>query len=613
MPKILHIKSYSLNAKIVISLLLLALFLLTILFSLIIPKMEEDEYNKKIKEVDQVLAITKNQIKLAGKAIVMQSELEIKSNQILLENQLLKIKDKINDNLTIKQVKELVEQTSIPKLATYKIKNNEKYIINKSNKLFIEYKIKSYNKWEEYRTKERLNDYLFSEVFHIYSLKLNNQLEITVFAKEDNLNINHHAFEKILKEDIQNTFNINQSLHKGKTYMFWLNSKYENEDNTPLYIKDTKKSEEKYTISKMSNVTNIYTGNLTAKQIMTASNKSYVRHKLNNKEAISWIINVYNQEYDGYIFLLVKTIYKEDLQKHIDSSFLKVFPAALLSLLLVIIIGFFLFKKLFKSINILTSTAKEVNKGNKKIRSNVTGSDDIGYLGIAFDSMLDSFENNIKNLDYKVKEKTKKLQSSLEEKDILLKEIHHRVKNNLALTISLIKLQQEEIKEKKSQKALIDIQERIYTMELLHRKLYESTNLNKINFREYILSLLSSISKTYKNKYRVNINTRIDEIYIDIEKAMPCGLILNEIITNAFKYAFNNNLNPQLFISMKKEKELICLTIRDNGKGINKDIDIHNSNTLGLKLITLISKRQLKGTIEYSYKKGACFTIMFLS
>ena len=143
--------------------------------------------------------------------------------------------------------------------------------------------------------------------------------------------------------------------------------------------------------------------------------------------------------------------------------------------------------------------------------------------------MLDSFENNIKNLDLIVEEKTQRIQSSLKEKDVLLKEIHHRVKNNLALTISLIKLQQEEIGDTKAQKALIDIQERIYTMELLHRKLYESPNLNQINFKEYIINLINNISIAYMNKEDFKIHTKIDDIYLSIEKSMPCGLILNEI------------------------------------------------------------------------------------
>ncbi|MDC0933815.1 histidine kinase dimerization/phosphoacceptor domain -containing protein, partial [Arcobacteraceae bacterium] len=372
-----------------------------------------------------------------------------------------------------------------------------------------------------------------------------------------------------------------------------------------------KEAYHKYTVSKLSNVSNIYTGNLTAKEVFNARNKGIIRHKLNGKPAISWVVDIYNEIYDGDISLLVKTVYEEDLVKQIDSSLLKILPAALISLLFAMIIGFFVFKKLFKTINILTDTAKEVNSGNKHIRSNVKGNDDIGNLGIAFDSMLDSFEHNIKNLDFTVKEKTTKLQNSLEEKEILLREIHHRVKNNLALTISLIKLQQEEITEEKTNQTLNTMQERIYTMELIHRKLYESTNLNQIDFNEYVHNLVSNISKTYSQKNDVNIDIQINNVLLSLEKAMPCGLILNEIITNAFKYAFPNNPQPKLSIQITKENDLCILAIQDNGKGINKKINIYQSNTLGLKLINSIAKLQLKGTFKYLYNNGALFEIRF--
>lgn len=611
MPNILNIQKYSFNVKVAVSLFLLALFLITILSALIVPKMQKDQYNRTIKEIEQVLSLTQEQVKIAGKAIVVQSKMEIESNKNFLELQLAKIKENIDPTITIKELTKIIKDSPINNFSSYAIKSDNSIFINAPEDIYNKLKAQKYNTWEEYNTKIVSKDYIHTEKYFFYRKRILNDLEITIFATENSLNPKHFPFEESLKINIQNTFNITQDLHKGKTYIFWLNSKYKNEDNIPLYNEDKSKSEQKYTLSKMSSVSNIYTGDLSAKQIMNVGNKNFIEHTLNGKKAISWIINVYEKEYEGYIFLLVKTIYKEELIKHLDSAFLKILPAALISLLLALLIGFFIFKRLFRSINILTNTAKEVNNGNKRIRSNVKGNDDIGYLGIAFDSMLDSFENNIRNLDLKVEEKTKKLQSSLEEKDILLKEIHHRVKNNLALTISLIKLQQEEVEGEKAEKTLIDIQERIYTMELLHRKLYESTHLNKINFKEYIINLLNNISITYMYENSIKKTIEIKDIYLNIEKAMPCGLILNEIITNAFKYAFKNNTNPKLIIRMKRENNTYVLMIKDNGEGIDKNIDISNSNTLGLKLIHSISTLQLKGKIEYSYENGALFKITF--
>ena len=611
MLKIFNLNSYSFTAKVTILLLILALLLITILFALIIPKIQEDKYSTKIKEIEKVLSISEEQIKLAGKAIVMQSELEIKAQKYYLELQLAKLKNIINLDMSFHEIKEILKKNEINNFVNFAIKYKNQTFINNEMNIYNKYKIKKYNKWEELILKRiSTKDYVTNIKYFFYTKNFSKDLNITLFCKSGNLNKNHFLFEDKLKENVQNTFNLTQNLHKGKSYIFWLNSKHENEKNIPLYIKDVKKSEVKYTLSKMSNVNNIYTGDLTAKQIMNARNKKFVEHTLNNKKAISWIRDLYKKEYDGYILLLVKTVYKEDLTKEIDSSLLKILPAAIISLTLALIIGFFIFRRLFKSINILTTIAKEVNSGNKNIRSNVKGNDDIGILGIAFDSMLDSFENNIKNLDSKVEEKTKKLQDSLEEKKILLKEIHHRVKNNLAFIISLIKLQQEKIEEKKIKEALFDIQERIYAMELLHRGLYQSTNLNKINFEKYVKNIINNLLSSYKDK-DVEIIIIIKDVYLNIQTAMSCGLILNELTTNAFKYAFQNGEKPKFLIKLIKKENNYSLLIKDNGPGLPKDIKIYDSNTLGLKLINSLSRIQLKGTFKYFYKEGSNFEINF--
>lgn len=611
MPKILNINSYSLNVKVAISLFLLALFLITILFALIVPKIQKDEYKRTIKEIEQVLSITQEQVKTAGKAISIQAKLEKELTRNQLELELFNIEEKSKkENLS--NIRTLIEKSKIINHCFYAIKENQNTIINNNADIYNLHKIKQLNTWEILSTEKLTRSYVHKIKYFFYTKNFSHlNSQVSIFCKESNLNKNHSSFEKTVKINVQNAFNTTQDLHKGKTYLLWINSKYINEDDKPLYIADETKISEKYTISNMSNVSNIFTGNLTAKQINEAKDKEPIHHLLNNKKAISWIKNLSDKKDGKYTFLLIKTLYKSDIRKEADSVFFKVLPAALFSLLLALAIGFFLFKRLFKSINTLTTTAKLVNNGNKTIRSKVKGNDDIGNLGLAFDSMLDSFESSIKTLDSKVSEKTKELSNSLEEKEILLKEIHHRVKNNLALTISLIKLQQAKIKDDKTKKILKDIQERIYTMELLHRKLYESTNLNSIAFKEYVTNLTNDISRTYNYENSVDINIDMEDIYLNIETAMPCGLILNELITNSFKYAFSNNDNPKLNIQMYKIKDQYSLILKDNGEGIKDDIDIHRSNSLGLKLINSISKLQLNGDLEYYYDKGAVFKIKF--
>jgi two-component sensor histidine kinase len=227
-------------------------------------------------------------------------------------------------------------------------------------------------------------------------------------------------------------------------------------------------------------------------------------------------------------------------------------------------------------------------------------------IGISLFLLLIIFRRMLNNIELL----NKKISKSLEEKEILLKEIHHRVKNNLALTISLLELQVEEIEDEKTKKVLINIQERIFTMELLHRKLYESTNLNQISFKNYVIDLVNYISSSYDIKKEVFITFEIENIYLTIQNAMPYGLVLNELITNTFKYAYKNNKNPILSIKiLQPTVEKILLEIKDNGTGLKKDFIKISNETLGLKLINMIVKHQIQGNISYEYQNGAKFTI----
>ncbi len=567
MKNLPNIKAYSLNVKVSISLFALALFLLTILFTLIVPKMQKEQYDRTIKEIEQVLNITKEQIKVAAKAIVMQSNLETKLNKKRLEVKLLELQRELEkkQDLSIKEIENKLKRYDIFKLINYTIKSRDKTFISGNKKVYNNHIIKSYNEWETYNTKVLKRDYTYTKKYLFFTIKIKDKATITIFVKESNLNKNHSSFEKDIKINVQNTFNTTYNLHKGKTYLMWINSKYKKVDDKPLFTKDLNLRKDKYSISNMSNVDNIYTGNLTPKEIYKAKNKGAVTHLLNNKEAISWIIDLSNNKNDKYTFLLVKTLYKNDLIKQINSTLLKILPVAIISLIIALVLGFFLFRRFF---------------------------------------------NNIKILDDKVEDKTKELKLSLEEKETLLKEIHHRVKNNLALTISFIKLQQAKIEDSNTKKILTDIQERIYTMELLHRKLYESTNLNSIPLNEYIKNLTNDIARSYKNK-DLEVIFDLDEISVDIQTAMPIGLILNELITNSFKYAFKDNSFSKLQVLMKKSNDEYELIVKDNGKGFEKNFDIEKTSSLGLKLINSICKLQLKGRISYEYNQGAMFKIVF--
>ncbi|MBC8185613.1 PAS domain S-box protein [candidate division KSB1 bacterium] len=208
-----------------------------------------------------------------------------------------------------------------------------------------------------------------------------------------------------------------------------------------------------------------------------------------------------------------------------------------------------------------------------------------------------------------------KLKKSLAEKEVLLKEVNHRVKNNLQRILSLLRLQSKNIKDEKVVKILQDSQHRVLSMALIHDQIYQAENLSEINLSEYIRSLAKKLYKTY-NAYLLEIvlELKLDSISLDVDKALTCGLIINELVSNAFKHAF-----PQDF-SAKKKLEIglknmgnsdIQITIFDNGVGLQKGINLKKIKTLGLDLVVTLVEKQLQGKVIVERDGGTKFMINF--
>lgn len=209
----------------------------------------------------------------------------------------------------------------------------------------------------------------------------------------------------------------------------------------------------------------------------------------------------------------------------------------------------------------------------------------------------------------------KKLQDSLREKSFLLAEIHHRVKNNLQIISSLLSLQAEEITDPKFQEIFQESQNRIRSMALVHEKLYESESFSSINFSDYILDLTSFLFQTYsKNLFDVELFTDIEPISLGIDLAVPCGLIINELVSNALKYAFPASFKPpgKIWVSLKQvEPGQYELSVADNGVGLPEHIDLERPKSLGLKLVHVLAKGQLEGQVEIFRDQGTRFVIRF--
>jgi PAS domain S-box-containing protein len=210
------------------------------------------------------------------------------------------------------------------------------------------------------------------------------------------------------------------------------------------------------------------------------------------------------------------------------------------------------------------------------------------------------------------KQAEEKIKSSLHEKDVLLREIHHRVKNNMQIISSLLRLQSRLTGDDKLIEMFKESQNRIRSMALIHEKLYQTEDFAKINFAEYTRSLTVHLFHTYKvNPNIVRMNTDVQNIYLDINKAIPCGLIINELVSNSLKHAFPNNKKGEVCIKLSSNKQKKTkLTVSDNGIGLPKSINFLEPETLGLQLVSDLIN-QIEGKIRLERAKGTAFHISF--
>jgi len=201
-------------------------------------------------------------------------------------------------------------------------------------------------------------------------------------------------------------------------------------------------------------------------------------------------------------------------------------------------------------------------------------------------------------------------QKNAEQKEIMLREIHHRVKNNLAIVISLLSLQLRNNPDPELKRIICDIEMRIRSMALIHEHLYRSENIDRIPLAAYLNALATIIMGTFSGN-RVSLVTRLEPTDVSIETALPLGLIANELLTNAFKYAFPDNRDGEIRVNLLKEEgEFFKLTISDNGIGLPEDFSLNTEKSLGMFIVKLLVE-QLDGSIEITRDHGASFSVLF--
>ncbi len=213
-------------------------------------------------------------------------------------------------------------------------------------------------------------------------------------------------------------------------------------------------------------------------------------------------------------------------------------------------------------------------------------------------------KNETKRLSKEVALRTKDLKTALDEKELLLKELNHRVKNNMQTIVSLIRLQSDEIKDERLKDILLTIQNRINAMSHLHELLYKQENIAYVDVYEYLENLIEEVKDSYDTYIDIHLNIKTK---LKMEQSIYCGLIINELVTNSFKYAFPNK-EGNIFISLEKENEMIKLIVKDDGIGY----DEKNANiSLGLTLVNTLAVNQLKGNMNIDSKEGVITTILW--
>jgi two-component sensor histidine kinase len=196
-----------------------------------------------------------------------------------------------------------------------------------------------------------------------------------------------------------------------------------------------------------------------------------------------------------------------------------------------------------------------------------------------------------------------------EEKEVLLKEIHHRVKNNLQIISSLLRLKGKHSGGEMGEEILRESQDRIRAMAAVHSLLYKSKNFAEINFGDYIREMAGQLFRSYNTSPEtISLLIRAEDIKLSLDTAIPCGLMINELVTNALKYAFPGGRKGEIRIEMKRIEEGVRIVFADNGVGFPEGVDFHNTETLGLQLVHILVA-QLGGAIEMYGNSGTMYVI----
>ncbi len=211
-----------------------------------------------------------------------------------------------------------------------------------------------------------------------------------------------------------------------------------------------------------------------------------------------------------------------------------------------------------------------------------------------------------------LKEERDRIAASLAEKEVLLKEVHHRVKNNLQVIASLLRLQANSFPDSTLADALRESQNRVESMALVHEQLYQSKDLRHVDLASQVEVLASNLFHIYGDPARIKLTVEVEHIQLGVDRAIPVSLILNELVSNALKHAFPNGRSGSIAIRGGRDLETLFVEVRDDGPGIAEHIDLTHSKSLGLEIVKILT-RQLKGALHIERRNGTVFRLTFPS
>ena len=301
----------------------------------------------------------------------------------------------------------------------------------------------------------------------------------------------------------------------------------------------------------------------------------------------------------------------ESYHRDVQQMYVRIILLGALSTVLGLLASIFFAHRLNQPIMALNAVTQRVAAGDLTARAQVETGDEVENLAESFNKMTEALEKSQIDLILEYQKNEEQFRASLAEKEALLQEIHHRVKNNLQLISSLLHLQAKNPGKKDPGELFVDSENRIRSLTLIHESLYQSKNFSRIEFAGYLRELLVRLLQAYKKPGQaIEGAVTGNEIFLDITRAIPCGLIANELISNALKHAFPGGRQGEILVAIMKEGDQISLSVKDNGVGLPPDFNLQDKHMLGLQIMTTLVN-QLGGEMAYSVNLGTEFTLTF--